>query len=317
MNRIIGIVVGAMLATGCVSNFEIVTVKASPRAIADIAKRQYAGLTLTDGTVLEMRPPRDFGDAICGDPGCARKSEIASIEYVKETPDLGGNLLLWTVGVPAAAVMTGVLVATCNLGCPQEGDGTVELPPMATPEQLARVWLDKLTIRDGRYMGRETYTNPCTKAYGTLPAPDDATDEAALERIWTNRHHESASCLWEASEQFRKMQTDASRDRAMRLWSLHAVKRELDVAHCVPPAGARPRGLSPIAPSDRYDLDTRKGDPEFLRIIAETLADPMSYIDANLASRCSYGLRPDDEIQRLIEQVKTMGPFGRSVPATG
>ncbi len=313
-------ILATLLSTGCISNYKNVTVKATPRTVADIAKREYATLTLADGSTLEMRPPRDFGDAVCSENGCARKAEIVSIEYVQATADLGSSLLMWTVGVPTVAVVTGVLMATCNLGCPQTGDGgggEVQLPPLATPEQLSRVWLDRLVIHDGRYVGRKDYTNPCTKAYGTLPAPADATDAAALERIWNNRHHESGSCLWEASEQYREMKTDASRDRAMRLWSLYAVKRQLDLAQCVTPAGARELELSPIGPTDNYDLGTRKGDPEFLRIIEETLADPQSYIDANITSRCSNGVRPAEEIEQRIERVKALGPFGRSVPAAG
>lgn len=321
--------VGALLTGACVSDYNLVTVKASPQRLAEITTRDFAWVNLSDGHKLELRPPRDFGDALCSSDGCALKRDIISIEQIQASPDLVGSASAAVVALPVALAFTAVYLSVCDDNCFGSGrkepsrsqalssDNSDPLAtldaPYATDEQISRQWIDGLIVRHLKLMGRVNDVNPCMEAYGERPAPTYATDAEALETIWQSRLLQSEACLSQASEEMLSTPGDVSRDRAIDLWALGAVKERWDRERCVPPSEQKQVASRPITPPELLDLGPRKGDPQALRAIEAALANPASYTDETLP-KCAKGVRPRDEWTAVRKRVMLMGPFALPSP---
>jgi hypothetical protein len=317
----------ALLTGACVSDYKLVTVKASPQRLAEITTRDFAWVNLSDGHKLELRPPRDFGDALCSSDGCVLKRDIISIEQIQASPDLVGSASAAVVALPVALAFTAVYLSVCDDNCFGSGredpsrsqafssdnsDPRATLDaPYATDEQISRQWIDGLIVRHLKLMGRVNDVNPCMEAYGERPAPTYATDAEALEAIWQNRALQSGECLSQAYDEMLSTPGYVLRDRAVDLWALGAVKERWDRERCVPPNEQKQVASRPITPPERLDLGPRKGDPEVLRAIEAALANPASYTDETLP-KCANGVRPRDEWPAARARVMSMGPFSRS-----
>lgn len=320
---------GAFLTAGCVSDYNRVTVKASPKRLAEIATRDFAWVNLSDGHQLELRPPRDFGEALCSSDGCALKRDIISIEQIQASPDLVGSASAALVAVPVTLAFGAVYLSVCGNNCfgsnqeepsrsqassSDNSDPRTALDaPYATDEQISREWIDGLIIRHLKLMGHANDVNPCMEAHGERPAPTYATDAEALETIWQSRLLQSEACLSEAAREILSRPGNVSRDRAIDLWALGAVKERWDRERCLPLNEQKQVASRPITPPERLDLGPRKGDPLALRAIEAALANPASYTDETLP-KCAKGIRPQDEWTAIRQRVMLMGPFALPPP---
>lgn len=330
MRVVLTIVAAAVLASGCV-DLKYRTEAASPRLLAEITTKTDTLATLADGRQLRMNPPRDFGDALCGDAGCVRKSDIATFEYPDDRVNPAMMVLGTVVAVPVLASwvgMAGFCYATnyiSHCASPPSSTSPPSLSPpspltRATPEQVARQWIDGLTITDGLVNARNPRINPCMASYVGNPTPTYANDAEALESVWQTRLQRSGWCLSEAAELFRLAPGEEARDRAMRLWALSQVKMRWDSGRCAidkrtwTPAEWDPL-TAPIGPPESYDLAPRKGDVRLLRLIEETLADPAAYSE-DAPQGCAAGVRPKVEWPAILARLKTLGPFAPQPPGS-
>lgn len=263
--------------------------------------------TLRDGSTL-YGVQRDFGDAMCGSYGCVAKADIVSIDWETNEEQFS----------PAMVVLSPLLAATAPVMAPyalalwshQNSAGRREPVGEADAATLKRIWLDNLTIKDGKaYL---SYPNPCLSS-GFLPA-DFATDVEALNWLWDRRNDAPHECLTFAAQGYALIGGELGHERAMRTWSLGAVRGRWMGARCL----VNYAEVWPITPDLFLDPEPGRGDPDALTHIEAALRDPESYRDVeDLKAHCRQNpVAPETYWPEIRAQLETAGPFSRRGPQT-
>ena len=275
---LLGALVSLSLAS-CSTTYVVEDEPYNSSADRHIARSDYVVATLNNGLKLIMEPPRDYVTAWCGDRGCVRKDDLATIAIRREKVDVGSAAL-----VPLALPVC--LVGLCG---PINGTPGRRDPVAATPERTSRLWLDFGYAEGNRIYYRSGEVNWCITSSRLFGAQSFETDEQALDFVWINQDRISGACLSDAGRIFIRK---GDQLRGRELWALGEVRKLWDDALCV--SGF----FSQVSVPQWLDVGPKKGDPSVLDIIRAAAANPSTYyVDRDANSPCQP-LASSSELER-------------------
>lgn len=275
---LLSVVVSLSLAS-CSTTYVVEDEPYNSSADRHIARSDYVVATLNNGLKLVMEPPRDYVTVWCGDRGCVRKDDLATVAIRREKVDVGSAALM-PLALPVC------LVGLCG---PMNSTPGRSDPVAATPERTSRLWLDIGQVEGNRIYYRSGEANWCIMSSRLFGAQSFETDQQALDYVWTNQNRISGACLSDAGRIFLRKGDQA---RGRELWAVGEVRKLWDHALCV--SGF----FSQVSVPQWLDVGPRKGDPAVFDMIRAAATNPSTYyVDRDAESPCQ-ALTSSAELER-------------------
>lgn len=317
--RAVAAVASALLLSGCITSRGEWEVRPwSPDLAAELPFDDVE-FVLTDGRVERLKDVGDHGYAICGSnetPGCVRKADIVTVAYRSEYKDPSATAIAVPIAAVPVAVLGLICLTNCNFnGTPYEPTGK---EPVATQQQIERQWLDGLRIENGRTMPYNPLgENACVGDKPTAVGRDFATDVEALAWIVANRNQVSKECLDRVFYGGRAASAadgpENERLGMMQVAAVTQVRSKWNIDRCVITTRndyLKRQSNARLAPQNMFTFGDRRGSPDALRILEETLNDPATYAyEGDLPRVCTEGILPKEQWPDLPEWIAAHSPF--------
>jgi hypothetical protein len=302
-----------LLLSGCMTSRGAWEARAwSPELAAEVPFDE-AEFALKDGRVARLKDIGDHGYAFCGQNGCVRKTDIVTVTYRDSYQDVVGTMVAAPIVAAPLAVLGVICLINCNFnGTPYKMTGK---EPVLTAEQAERTWLDGLRIKEGRIIGTEE--NACVGDKPTAVGRDFATDVEAFEWIIANRNQVSLECLEQMTRFGRALAGPDGAQKTqlgqMQATAVYQVRWKWNIDRCVMTSQndyMKRQSTTPVSPLNHFTFGDRRGNPDALRVLEETLANPAIYVyEGDLPRVCMQGILPKDQWPDLQTWIPAHSPF--------
>lgn len=299
--------------SACVSTYgDWKEVDATPTRLSNFGELSGATVTLRDGQSVFHGGALEFGDALCDEHVCVRKSDVVRIGYQER----GVNLLMSAIAAP----IVGAVTVVCAIDCRNKSHAS---GPRATSLQISRQWLDGLAIFDGRVLDSSQIIggpieNACVQPGPAALDQTFATDADAFAWIIANRQRVHLDCLEDALRFMDGADEIAEKPEHLETWTqlaaLVRIRAKWNISRCVSDPEMAEVGTNAawrIVPSIiRFRIDERRGHAQALAAIDAALADRTVFaFEGDLKSKCRLGILPREQWPDIDAWVASHSPY--------